>query len=180
MDSYKLRIELRHSQPLIWRRLVVPSNIILSKLHKVIQSTMGWHETHPHCFEFNAVRYGIPDPAGELDIEDEKTMKLDVVLNDAHEFEYIYGATDDWQHRVVIESFGASDPLLILPACLAGEMACPPEEISGAHNYETFLTAIAEPTHKKHDQSRRLVGGIFDPSGFDVNAVNARLSAMRK
>jgi len=32
-----LRIELKHSSPLIWRSVLVPDNITLIKLHRTIQ-----------------------------------------------------------------------------------------------------------------------------------------------
>ncbi len=38
---YQLKITLMGSQPVIWRRILVPGNILLSRLHKVIQTTMG-------------------------------------------------------------------------------------------------------------------------------------------
>jgi len=36
-----LRIELLDVKPLVWRRFVVPADIQLPKLHKIIQAVMG-------------------------------------------------------------------------------------------------------------------------------------------
>jgi len=36
-----LRIELEHIEPLIWRRVAVPTSMSLKALHSVIQATMG-------------------------------------------------------------------------------------------------------------------------------------------
>ena len=34
---YTLRLELQHIEPLIWRRVQVPGDILLPKLHDVLQ-----------------------------------------------------------------------------------------------------------------------------------------------
>ena len=64
-----LRIELLDVRPLVWRRLRVPANITLPKLHRVFQAALGWTNRHLHEFVINGVRYAEPDPdlAGELE-----------------------------------------------------------------------------------------------------------------
>lgn len=47
---YEVRITLNGSKPPIWRKLAVPSDIILGDLHDVIQITMGWTNSHMHRF----------------------------------------------------------------------------------------------------------------------------------
>src|SRR5262249_10587129 len=41
-----VRIELRHSDPLIWRQVEVPTSITLKVLHDIIQAVMGWFDYH--------------------------------------------------------------------------------------------------------------------------------------
>jgi hypothetical protein len=36
-----VRIELRHTDPLIWRQFEVPTSIALKVLHDIIQAVMG-------------------------------------------------------------------------------------------------------------------------------------------
>jgi hypothetical protein len=47
---YEVRITLSGSKPLIWRKLAVPSDITLGRLHEVIQIAMGWTDSHLHQF----------------------------------------------------------------------------------------------------------------------------------
>ena len=41
-----VRIELRHTDPLIWRQVEVPTSITLKVLHDIIQAVMGWFDYH--------------------------------------------------------------------------------------------------------------------------------------
>src|SRR3989344_5142404 len=59
---YQIKITLKDSKPLIWRRFLVFSDISLYKLHKAIQIIMGWEDYHLHHFEVGRNFYGIPDP----------------------------------------------------------------------------------------------------------------------
>ena len=47
---YRIKIVLKESNPKIWRRIVVPSDLLLSDFHKIIQTIMGWTNTHLHQF----------------------------------------------------------------------------------------------------------------------------------
>jgi hypothetical protein len=47
-DLLLLHIELKWIEPAIWRRVAVPENITLGKLHTVIQFAMGWEGGHLH------------------------------------------------------------------------------------------------------------------------------------
>ena len=59
--------------------------------------------------------------------------------------------------------FGA-EPDERYPVCVAGERACPPEDVGGAFGYAEFLAALADPAHPRHEPMRSLVGGAFDPA----------------
>jgi Plasmid pRiA4b ORF-3-like protein. len=47
----QIRVELTGVHPLIWRQLLVPSNVTLMKLHRVLQCAMGWEDSHSYTFE---------------------------------------------------------------------------------------------------------------------------------
>ena len=52
----QLRISLMDHTPTIWRRLLVPGEIKLSKLHTIFQVAMGWEDYHLHAFEIDGQR----------------------------------------------------------------------------------------------------------------------------
>ena len=176
---YSLRMELLGFMPLIWRRLMVPATITLPDLHLAIQGAMGWTNSHLHQFEIGGKSYGEPDEYDDLDIIDQTGKKLSALLHkDAGEFHYQYDFGDNWQHRVVIEKSQKAHPAWSGALCVAGENACPPEDVGGTHGYQEFIEGISDPDHAQHVSMLTWVGGAFDPAGFDINSANERISQM--
>ncbi|MBT2401755.1 plasmid pRiA4b ORF-3 family protein [Streptomyces sp. ISL-100] len=56
-----IKVSLADIRPPVWRRLQVPADITLDRLHQVIQTAMGWENYHMHVFETPAGEYGRPD-----------------------------------------------------------------------------------------------------------------------
>jgi Plasmid pRiA4b ORF-3-like protein len=178
----QLRVELRGVEPLVWRRVLVPENITLAKLHVVLQWTMGWSNSHLHEYEIARRRYGIPDdewPSTEP-VTDERPVRLKPLIEDGlRRFTYLYDFGDHWEHIVKVEDLvppKAARPLIV---CLAGENACPPEDVGGYPGYAEFLEALKDPAHEEHANMLRWVGGSFDPAAFDLAEVNERLTAIK-
>ena len=77
--TYQIQIALRGSKPKIWRRIVVPSDLLLSDFHKIIQTTMGWTNSHLHQFIKNRTFYTLKmagdDFWGEMNNVDYSKMK---------------------------------------------------------------------------------------------------------
>jgi len=55
---------------------------------------------------------------------------------------------------------------------MAGENACPPEDVGGVPGYADFLAILADPKHEEHTNMRNWIGYLFDPTAFDLVAVN--------
>jgi hypothetical protein len=174
-----LRAELLGIEPLIWRRLRVPGAMTLRELHGVLQTVMGWQDCHLHDFRVGDVLVGVTDQP-EIDVpegmEDEGVWRVaHVVAIDSTEFEYLYDFGDDWRHRIVIEPAARSRVPGAAPLCLAGEGACPPEDIAGPPGYAQFLVALTDASHAEHKTYVDCVGGVWDVKGFDLNRVNREL-----
>lgn len=123
---YTLRIELQDVEPLVWRRVQVPANITLPKLHRVIQAAMGWTNSHLHSFRVGEHEYAQPDELEELDFIDEKGVKLDSLIGDSIDaFSYQYDFGDSWHHQIIVESKGKGKPGWSYPLCIGGQRACP-------------------------------------------------------
>lgn len=59
MKSYIIRIELEESNPLIWRRVIMPVGATYKRLHDVIQNVTNFQSGYPlggyHLYEFDLV-----------------------------------------------------------------------------------------------------------------------------
>jgi len=62
----RLRIELLHLEPCIWRSVEVRLTTNLRALHEVIQAVMPWESTHLYDFRIGDRFYGEPDPEGAV------------------------------------------------------------------------------------------------------------------
>jgi hypothetical protein len=173
---YRLHIQLLEVRPAIWRRIEIRANATFWALHVAIQNAMGWTDSHLHDFELPNADGGEPTWIGMPDIDDEEWRevrtdydeRLDRWLHDPGElFNYNYDYGDRWCHEIRIEAIEAAPPRIRYPRCLAGERACPPEDVGGVSGYETFLEAIADPSHEEHEMYATWIGRKFDPERFD-------------
>jgi hypothetical protein len=175
---YQLKIHLSESEPPIWRRVLVTDTTTLNELHRIIQRSMGWTDSHLHQFIVDGEYYS--DPEFELDeyasdIHDEREAMLrDVAANKPDRFLYEYDFGDRWFHEIVIEKIDRLNPCEFYPRCIAGERACPPEDCHGVGGYAEFLYAIQDPDHYEHEESLLWIGGYFDPEHFNLDLVNKK------
>ena len=173
---FQLKIQLRNLRPPIWRRVLVPGEMTLAGLHDVIQTAMGWTNSHLHEFEIEGVSYGDPDPDDwGPEFADESKVKLFRVAHQGDRIRYTYDFGDGWEHDVLVEKVARPEPDNDYPSCIAGRRACPPEDVGGPWGYEAFLTAVGDPDHEEHAHWTEWIGGRFDPDELDLAAVNEAL-----
>jgi hypothetical protein len=179
---YQLKITLLGVERPVWRRVLVPGAIDVPKLHRVIQRAMGWTNSHLHKFEFKekclspqerVKKFFEPRPAAKP-----KTL-AGRAPNRGTKFHYIYDFGDYWEHEVLVEKIGPRDPDIALPACIAGERACPPEDCGGSWGYEDLLEVLKDPKHADYQERIDCLGGDFDSEQFDIQEVNARLKRFK-
>ncbi|MBU4349364.1 plasmid pRiA4b ORF-3 family protein, partial [bacterium] len=57
MKSYIIKIELQNSDPLIWRKVIMPAGATYNRLHDVIQSLTNFQSGYSigdyHLYEFD-------------------------------------------------------------------------------------------------------------------------------
>jgi len=178
---YRLKITLMESKPSIWRRILVEEDVLLSDLHKIIQTTMGWTNSHLHHFikddAFYTERMPNDDFWEEMNNVDYKGMRLNQLLpfvKNTVVYEYDFG--DGWDHEVLLEKFIKVDESLKYPICIAGSMNCPPEDIGGIMGYCEMLKVLRNPNNEEYESYISWLGGEFDYKEFDIDKINKKLA----
>ncbi len=174
---YQLHVSLTFSDPLIWRRILVPGEITLHQLHQVLQLCMGWSGTHKHQFYVGKIFYDM-DPAkndnGRYHEADYDLQTLEEAMKWC--FIYLYDAGDGWEHEIALEESVAPQLGQKYPVVVDGEYAAPPEDIGGVHGYTEFLSLLENSEDKAR---RRIVEernlSDFDPFHFDCRKINDEL-----
>jgi len=184
-EIYQIKVTLLGTDPPIWRRLLVPADLTLERLHDVLQLAMGWEDCHMHEFSIGRQRFGKPDPMEQVfggpRTASERTARLSTVLPRARaKAVYTYDFGDSWDHEIVVEKCLAAEPERAYPACLAGERHGPPEDCGGIPGFYNLLEAISDPEHDQHEELLDWLGDSFDSEAFSVDAVNKHLAPMQR
>lgn len=177
---YRFKITLQDSDPAIWRRIET-KDVTLEKLHELIQTAMGWTNSHLHQFEIADARYTDPrfmmddfDDFGAIDYSGMRVSDLVSEHGAKLRMAYEYDFGDGWQHVVVLEKVTESEPGVRYPRCIDGERACPPEDVGGVYGFADYVEAITNPNHSEHDEFL-VWSGPFDPAEFDATKATRRM-----
>lgn len=133
---YQLKVTLQDSKPPIWRRILVPADITLSKLHRILQVTMGWSDSHLHQFIVADTYYGVSEPGAgfgmDMEVKNESRVKLDKIAPaEKSRIIYKYDFGDSWEHQILVEKILPAEEGAPYPLCITGKRACPPEDVGG-------------------------------------------------
>ena len=175
-EIYQLKVTLKESKPPIWRRFQVPGNVTLHRLHLILQSIMGWTNSHFYRFDIESIQYSVPDPDDDFNelhfVDSRRTRLIKVASREMARFTYEYDFGDSWEHEILIEKILPADPGAQYPVCLAGKRACPPEDCGGIGGYDELLETIRDPLHENYESMMEWLGGSFDPEEFDIDQVS--------
>jgi hypothetical protein len=178
---YQIKVGLRGATPPIWRRLEVPADISLARLHTVIQIAFGWDDSHLHAFE---TPYGTFGRAADLGHRAETSVALEQVapaVNDKLRYTYDFG--DDWDHDIRVEKVLDYDGTAEYPRCTGGRRAAPPEDCGGIWGYAELVEVLSDATDEEHTDRLEWLGleaaDEFDPNRFDAQAVTRALCLAR-
>ena len=202
-----VHVALDETDPPVWRRVTIPGELDLGRVHDALQQVMGWEESHLHRFGLTTERRPGPWFVTQFDRSEgeegtlETEARLDQLLRvpgDTLTYEYDFG--DGWRHTLTLESVdpmpdpadaaadgeaeagSAAYPLV----CLAGERACPPEDVGGVGGYEE----MAEWVRSGYEDARLPRRGLtadelrdwlpegWEPDRFDLDEVNAALARL--
>ena len=175
--QFRVRVSLDEADPPIWRRLELAGGLTLAELHEVLQTAMGWTDSHLHQFELGPERDPLIQPFrtdGDEEDDDgegvhERDVHLDQVIaapGDRLFYEYDFG--DAWGHTIEVESISPYDdgPQANL---IDGDRACPPEDCGGIPGLAEIVAVLADP--EPSERALELfdwLPGDYDPAAFSL------------
>lgn len=171
VHTFRVRAEINHSHPPIWRELEVRSDLTLDRVHTLLQAAFDWWDYHLHSFSLGG------DPFAResekflcpYDVEMGETLgvpaasvRLDETLQKVgDELFYIYDYGDNWDLTLtltaVLPAAGSTPGGSPDGVCVAGARAAPPEDCGGMRDADTLAEVLT------------------DPAAFDVEEVNAAI-----
>jgi hypothetical protein len=184
-DIFQIKVTLLWTKPPIWRRLLVPASMAFEQLHYVLQTAMGWENSHMHEFSVGKRRIGEPDPEDQFmdgePAESESTVRLcDALKKVGAKMTYTYDFGDGWEHSIVLEKRLPPDRDAVYPICVGGRLACPPEDCGGVPGFYRLAEILADPDHEEYEEMREWVAKDYDPEAFSVEKVNKFLVPKRR
>jgi hypothetical protein len=180
----RLKITLDDVKPVVLRRVEVPFDIKLDRLHLTIQAAMGWTNSHLYELRAGGVGWSTPYPGGDgvVDFLDARKAKLDDVLEDVgtKTLKYLYDFGDGWEHTVKIERLCDPTPGMLYPHLIDAKGRCPPEDCGGPWGYAELVEAIKDPKHARYAELTEWIGDHFDPDAVDPQWLAAEVEALAK
>ena len=180
--SLQLHVTLIYSQPSIWRRIVVPTEISLGSLHAILQIAFDWTNSHLHQFRLSDQSANYSNPVFQLDemgapTSDEFGISVGQLLaSPGQKLIYTYDFGDGWDHEIVLEKILTAEQAVRVPQCLDGDKAGPPDDCGGVGGYADLLDILQHPKHPEHQEMVSWLVGIksefFDPDVFEMHYAN--------
>jgi len=185
---YYLKVTLKDSKPPIWRDILVPSDLTLEELHYVIQTVMGWGNSHLHQFiaeevlytddinSDNSDEYGLDTrDEDEQDRNEKKYTVSQILTKEQACIIYEYDLGDSWTHKIELKKILPADPNARQARCLRGEKACPPEDCGGIWGYTDMLETLRNAKNSDKKEILAWLGNDFNPDYFNIDEINGLL-----
>ena len=172
----RLKITLDDVKPVVMRRVEVPFDIRLDRLHLTFQAAMGWTNSHLYEIRAGGVGWSTPDPDADWagDFIDARKARLGDILEDigTKTLKYLYDFGDGWEHTIKIERLIDPEPAILYPRLIQAKGHCPPEDVGGPWGYGELLEAIADPSHERHSELKEWLADDFKPNVVDVGGLS--------
>ena len=188
--AFQLYIQLKDSQPAIWRRVIITVKYSFGQLHQVIQTAFSWQGHHLHMFNLSVLTdHGIdiiqfeprlddlaPITDSSLN-EDEQTLIDYLEVGQSLEYHYDFG--DDWIHNILVEGYLIQIKKQKYPACIDGQNHAAFEDVGGVFGYQHVVKVLANAEHEEYKQVKSWLKECygaakinkFDPRDFEAKKV---------
>ncbi|MCL2713179.1 MAG: plasmid pRiA4b ORF-3 family protein [Alphaproteobacteria bacterium] len=177
-----LKVTLDDVKPKVTRRLEVPADITLERLHLTLQAAFGWDNCHLFEISCGDLGWGIPQPEFGFDtLRDASKVRLGDVLQEfgARRLRYTYDFGDNWEHTIAVGKEIEPEPDVLYPRLVEAEGRCPPEDVGGPWGFADLREGLKDPNHAQHDDFVEWYGDAdFDPENFNPELLKLDVMAL--
>lgn len=160
MVELEIRLQLE-GEPVV-RQITVPLSRTFQELHKILQVSFEWSDSHLHEFRFAAqaespeVRLVMDEEAFEYSYGEEKLIlehevRLVDYLTENLSFQYVYDFGDDWEHVILVKRIW-DEKDFNHAVCTRVKGTTPPEDVGGKYGYEDFLKIIGDSKNQEYEE----------------------------
>ena len=165
---YRIRVDLDHAQPPIWRRLDLRSSLPLDVVHQVLQVAFDWTDSHLHRFSLGGHPFDnhsqlflCPYDVEEGELEDDdgppaSEVRLDETLQQPGDvLHYVYDYGDTWELTLRLEEILPASTDSPTATVVDGRRAAPPEDCGGLTDAESLSEILDDPARFLLDETNR-------------------------
>jgi len=196
---FALEMELIGSPVPVKRILRIPENMNLGYVQEVLMLAMGWEGHHLKEIRCGGITYFTRQAGGEDPEKMEGFPQRDsfqYTLGDllklpGDSFTFIYDLGDSWKHIVTLveihpNMYEDTDGDYAGAHLIAGQGACPPEDVGGVYGYADMLKALTnhdEDDDEDDDEREEYLNWLdreFDPEFFDLHELQNRMDDFQR
>lgn len=197
----QVKVSIVGSEPAIWRLLEIDPSLTLDRVHEVLQTAVGWRDSHLHSFtdtdpyvRLRAVNGIVREPRRWVSLDlledwDDDLPERDwtlgqILTRESGPLFYEYDFGDGWIHRLELSGSVPAPANAPRARLLDGARRAPLEDSGGIGGYHDLLDALADPGHEDHKNLQAWAAWTagpwqqFDPEQLDIDAVNNELALL--
>lgn len=154
---YQLKIVLERSKPQIYRRILIPADVTLEKLHLTIQGCFNWWNYHLYQYinmgKSRTIEAVFNDSRVDMLHAINTLMGKKVPEYKSINYEYDFG--DCWQHKIILEKiyeFTDKDKHTVFPVCIEANELAPFEDSGNVFGWADKLAIAQDKKHEDHKE----------------------------
>lgn len=183
MRTLRVSAVLAYTDPPIWRRLELASDLRLDELHRVLQAAFEWEGGHLHQFSTSDRTWDDGGSAGSslgtsAPQRESKTLLSQVLATAGDRVDYVYDLGDNWEHVLTLEEIVEPEPGAARARLVAAERAAPLEDCGGVPGYEELVTALAHTDRPEHTNLVEWYAEVYGRSPADFNPAFVDVEAL--